>query len=341
MIPRRFFSTLILVALTSALAANAQDADARQRIEDLAKATSLVREGVKPWHLRMSFQLNDLDGKPKESGTIEEWWASSKSHRLVIASPSYNLTEPSTTVEPEITSRERYLVRKLIDQVVDPIPHYGAFENLKVTEAKRKFGKVELSCLSVSGTAVAGKLVLSQAGQQFCVDPGTTALRIVVDSGSASSGVVRNKMAKFRDIELGLDNTLSYGGKAAITGHIDVLESFSPDKATIQSVSSAEPEPATIPGIVTAGRAVKKNQPEYPEAARRAHISGSVVLCAIISKQGTIRSLYVVASPDRSLSQSAMDAVKTWVYVPYLLNGNPTEVDTTVIVNFNLSPYPY
>ncbi|MDQ2924740.1 MAG: energy transducer TonB [Acidobacteriota bacterium] len=36
-----------------------------------------------------------------------------------------------------------------------------------------------------------------------------------------------------------------------------------------------------------------------------------------------------------------MDAVKTWVYVPYLLNGNPTEVDTTVIVNFNLSPYPY
>lgn len=335
-IKQTFACLLFVFALASAVAANAQDTDDRQRMEDLARATSLVREGVKPWHLHMSFQLNDLDGKPKESGSIEEWWASPQDHRLVITSPSYNLTDPATTSDLQIISREKYLVRKLITQVVDPIPHYGTFENLKVTEVKRKFGKVELTCMNVSRTAVAVKPVLPQDGQQFCVDPGTTALRVVDGSGVASSGAFRNKMAKFRDIELGLDNTLSYGGKPAMTGHIDVLESFSPDKAFLQRAPSAEAEPATIPAIVAAGKAIKKSPPQYPEAARRAHISGSVVLCAIISKQGTIRSLDVVASPDKNLSQSAMDAVKTWVYPPYLLNGNPVEIDTSVTINFNL-----
>jgi periplasmic protein TonB len=61
-----------------------------------------------------------------------------------------------------------------------------------------------------------------------------------------------------------------------------------------------------------------------------------VVLHAIISKQGTITQLNAISGPDM-LKGAATDAVRQWRYKPYLLNGEPTEVDTTITVNFNLN----
>ena len=65
-----------------------------------------------------------------------------------------------------------------------------------------------------------------------------------------------------------------------------------------------------------------------------AHVSGAVVLHAIISKTGTITDLQVISGPEM-LRASALDAVRNWRYKPYLLNGEPTEVETTITVNFN------
>ncbi|CAN5681029.1 hypothetical protein BH10ACI4_BH10ACI4_03860 [soil metagenome] len=92
-----------------------------------------------------------------------------------------------------------------------------------------------------------------------------------------------------------------------------------------QSVSSGIMEGAKIAG----------QNPAYPAFAKSAHISGSVVLHAIISKAGTVENLKVVSGP-LTLQQSAVTAVKTWKYKPYLLNGQPTEVDTSIVVNFHL-----
>jgi len=61
-----------------------------------------------------------------------------------------------------------------------------------------------------------------------------------------------------------------------------------------------------------------------------------VVLHAIISKTGSIEKLEAISGPDM-LKGAAMDAVKQWKYKPYLLNGEPVEVDTEVLVNFTLS----
>jgi protein TonB len=88
---------------------------------------------------------------------------------------------------------------------------------------------------------------------------------------------------------------------------------------------------------LTAGRlAVNKVLPAYPAIARAAGISGTVVLAATISRTGTIENLRVVSGPEM-LRQSALDAVKQWSYKPYLLNGQPVEVETTVNVVFSLN----
>ena len=103
------------------------------------------------------------------------------------------------------------------------------------------------------------------------------------------------------------------------------------------AITVAKPKPtgpARISGGVIAGNILVKTQPVYPPIARAAHQGGTVVLHAIISKSGSIEQLNVVSGPAM-LQGAAMDAVKQWRYKPYLLNGEPTEVDTQITVNFN------
>jgi protein TonB len=85
---------------------------------------------------------------------------------------------------------------------------------------------------------------------------------------------------------------------------------------------------------VTAGNKISGATPIYPPIAKAAHVSGAVVLHAIISKTGTIDNLNVISGPEM-LRSSALDAVRTWRYKPFLLSGEPTEVETQITVNFN------
>ena len=109
----------------------------------------------------------------------------------------------------------------------------------------------------------------------------------------------------------------------------------------ISNAPSAVPKVATPTRIrvsqgVTAGLVIKKVNPAYPPLARTARVQGSVLLAAVIGKDGTIQNLHVV-SGHPLLTQAALDAVRQWRYKPYILNGEPVEVDTQVTVNFTLS----
>jgi periplasmic protein TonB len=84
------------------------------------------------------------------------------------------------------------------------------------------------------------------------------------------------------------------------------------------------------------GNLIYRVQPIYPPLARQARIQGTVELRAIVSKAGTIENL-VVVSGHPMLVKSAIEAVRQWRYRPYLLNGDPIEVETAVTVNFVLS----
>jgi len=84
------------------------------------------------------------------------------------------------------------------------------------------------------------------------------------------------------------------------------------------------------------GNLIYRVQPQYPSLARQARIQGSVVLQAVISREGMIEKLQVL-SGHPMLVQAAIDAVRQWRYRPYVLNGDPVEVETQVTVNFVLS----
>lgn len=91
-----------------------------------------------------------------------------------------------------------------------------------------------------------------------------------------------------------------------------------------------------VPSRVAEGYLLHDVAPEYPSEAGRARIEGSVVLLAVIGKDGTVQDLQVKSGLPL-LAQAAINAVKQWRYRPYMLNGEPVEVDTQITIDFTLS----
>jgi len=98
----------------------------------------------------------------------------------------------------------------------------------------------------------------------------------------------------------------------------------------------ATPTRVRVSSGVSTGLLIRKVPPTYPPLARQARIQGVVILQAQISKDGTIQNLQLI-SGHPMLAPAAIEAVKQWRYKPYLLNGEPVEVDTQVQVNFTLA----
>jgi protein TonB len=83
---------------------------------------------------------------------------------------------------------------------------------------------------------------------------------------------------------------------------------------------------------------ISRVEPTYPPLARQARIQGVVVLTAIISKDGSIQNLQLLTGHPM-LAPAAIDAVKQWRYKPFLLAGQPVEVETIVTVTFHLGEH--
>src|ERR1700720_2086642 len=98
----------------------------------------------------------------------------------------------------------------------------------------------------------------------------------------------------------------------------------------------ATPQRVRVSQGVTQGLLLRKIQPAYPPLARQARIQGSVLLQAEISKDGSIQNLRLI-SGHPMLAPAAIEAVKQWKYKPYILNGEPVEVETQITVNFTLA----
>jgi TonB family protein len=104
-------------------------------------------------------------------------------------------------------------------------------------------------------------------------------------------------------------------------------------------VTASKPYPRPMefrvaPGVAEANL-IQKVEPRYPLEAQRKHIQGDVILGVRISREGEITGLTIIQG-DPILAEEAREAVQQWRYKPYLLNGEPLEVETTVKTSFRM-----
>ena len=115
------------------------------------------------------------------------------------------------------------------------------------------------------------------------------------------------------------------GGIVSSTSNLAMVPKLTP---TVQRVRISQG--------VTKGLLVHRVEPAYPTLAKAARVQGEVVLKAVIDVNGSIQNLQLV-SGHPMLVPAAITAVQQWRYKPYLLNGQPVEVETTITVIFSLT----
>ena len=130
-------------------------------------------------------------------------------------------------------------------------------------------------------------------------------------------------------------SSIDNGGAGLNRGGGDVIHGLGNNISTVIPPRPAATKPLLVSHLAEANL-LHKVQPIYPPIARQARVQGAVELRAIISKNGTIENLVVVRGHPM-LSAAAIEAVRQWRYRPYLLNGEPVEVETEITVNFLLS----
>jgi len=206
-----------------------------------------------------------------------------------------------------------------------------AYRGLKATFCRSP--KLDYAALVPDWTPVAVKMDAARAARGP-VDP--TKIHVI----SAPAGPQLDFMGKPNDP----DNPCSVEGSYAMAmmshmtagiGMRGPPSSGGAGGVDVGAVDGHNVKKITVDGRVIAGNILVKTRPEYPAVAKAARIQGIVVLQAVISKDGTIESLQVLEGPPL-LQQAALDAVKTWKYRPYLLNGKAVAVGTTINVVFAL-----
>jgi TonB family protein len=117
---------------------------------------------------------------------------------------------------------------------------------------------------------------------------------------------------------------------SAVALHVDAAA-----RTNDSGAQTPRPKKITVSAEVMAGNSQTKVTPVYPPDAKKARIQGTVVLKTTVGSDGKVEDVEAVSGP-KELQQSALDAVRQWTYKPYLLNGEPIEVETQVSVIYSL-----
>lgn len=160
--------------------------------------------------------------------------------------------------------------------------------------------------------------------------------------GVFDSSTLERRLMKLTEMrkEIGRTRRVIALGACVVLGVAAATSAVALRVGVDQKGSSDKPASKNNPTSVPAGK-MQQNlithvNPVYPPEAKAAKIQGKVVLNAVIGVDGHVENLKVVSGP-KELQQSSLDAVRQWVYNPYLLNGNPVEVTTNINVIYSLA----
>jgi TonB family protein len=345
MTSRRAFKLRCLCAAAIfglAVDAYAQDSAALgQRLNRAIALNSIDDPQLKPWHLKLSFQLYDAKGNSTEKGMIDEWWAGPSMEKTVYTSPSYTSTEIRTKdglYRNKGGSSVPSLLELVLRQTVHPMPSELDIADSTPDLRKETIGKVLMDCIML--TQPIKNVAYAPLGlfPTYCFDRDQDSLRVSYDFGSQL--IARNKVGTFQQRSVAVDQTTLQSSITEVSAHVDALESIAPNESEFALSSEFEKvnqdQVSVASGVIAALKTSGVN-PSYPETSRRNHVSGSVILKARIGTDGHIHSLKVISTPDADLAIASLAAVRQWIYKPFLLNGEPVKVETQITVNFNFS----
>jgi TonB family protein len=336
---------LPVFAQTAASAGTPMPTDPREILAAAAPFYDFTSPELKPWHLEATYQLYDEKGKPSEQGTYEYWWASPQVYRSTWTRPGATHTEWHTVgsfAHQDTGEQLGYFEEKLDSDFLSPLPSKTLLDLSKsrLDRETISLGKVKIPCVIViplRGVGPQTENLPLGSSPTYCFDSQLPILRFYYDFGSVTTEF--NNIVKIQNRYLAREVLVFYRKRKLLSATVDAITSADPaDSAFMPSPNATvvKFDKLQITSGVMNGMLLKKPAPIYPQIAKDARVSGNVLLQATIGKDGKIHDLHVILSASPMLIDSAKEAVSHWEYKPYLLNGEPVEVETTVNVIYAL-----
>lgn len=301
--------------------------------------------GLKPWHLKGTYQLFNEDGNPAEQGSYEYWWVAPKVYRSTWTRPSGTRTEWSTAEGRKYftASGDRILSleQDLHELLMSPVPDISKLEPGTADIRKDQLkAKTTLPCAVVEYRRQKDGRVHGvpevRAGE-YCFDSSSPLLRVLHMPGAEYIEFDRLTRTQGRILAEGI--TSIYGAHKILWFSLDGVNEISVDDAALKPTQEAKViwDSSRQSASASQVRLARKTAPVYPIFAKERHITGSVLIDALIGTDGKVMDTRVLASPSPLLTQAAKDAVAKWEYAPCLVDGAPIEVSTRITVIFAMN----
>lgn len=333
-------------AQTAANATPGLPSDPRAILATAAPFYDFNSPDMRPWHMKATYQLYDDYGKPTEQGTFEYWWASPTVNRTTWtrAGATHTVWHMAGGKEAYQDTGEplRFFEYKLQNALFSPLPSVGEMDpgGYRLEEHDLGSKDSKIPCVMVVPLMTEYKDLHSvPVGlyPTYCFDPRLPVLRVSRLFGSLTT--VYSQIVKLQNRFLAKDIEVFEWNRKILTAQMDAPSYMS---ATDPALTPPEDALVDHQGMVKAtqgvmvGKLIKVVRPVYPPKAKEMHTTGRVILEATVGRDGGIHDLRVISAPSAALALSALWAVSQWQYKPYLLLGDPVEVQTTINVDYAL-----
>jgi TonB family protein len=281
-------------------------------------------QGTKP-PLRLTYKVTWM-------GT-SRWraeWSGGGYSRIVIVNDGKIFRFASAAVPPlPVLEFERGLGALTGHGFTGPVAAIPNLDGAKAESSSEKIGKLRAECINVKNTP--GRMCLEPASAralQWEGDGSRFEYSDYAPVGSASFPMAIRQMS---------------GEQTLLDSHIEITTPASfpetlfaaPDSATMADYPTCTNASGTLQGSTLE----KRVMPEYPQNAKAAHHQGNVLLYAIVGKDGSVEMLKPIVATWPELQTAAINAVKDWKYSPYLVCGQPVEMEMLISVNYSLSSF--
>jgi hypothetical protein len=308
----------------------AEGADAVDLASWLSKEAALnglQPTDLHPWHIVVTYDQFDEDGDNVHSGVYEEYWAGAKKYKRIYKSDNFNQTDYATDKglyrhgDQGWPDRAQSQVRA---EVVAPFPHAASLQGFHARNLERIFSGYKLQCVLIERDSGISDPM------QYCFEPESSILRY--SRGNYWFQTAYNRIVSFQGRNLAQEVDVTDGGKPYLKLRVETIESLSlvDDADFLPPPDAVGPLGDRVSGVNLTPTTT--SFPQWPASLRTQHYTVTVEI--VIGKDGHVISAHAVSGPPEGYN-ACENAVRKWIFPPYLVLDKPVEVEQKVFFNIN------
>jgi TonB-like protein len=296
---------------------------------------------AKPWHVKLKYEQFDEKGAEVHSGSIDEYYVAPKRYRLSFAADDLKQTDVATETGLYRTGDQRWpdmVELQVMDEALRPFYrldlHGRCTWSLKdpctrPDKVNWRVGDLKLHCIIIDRT---DERISDSALPKYCFENDTVPLRYT--RGRGWDETIYNKFIVFQDRYVALEILVTRLGKPFLKIHIQLLESLTRTDDALLTHTGGSSGP--LGGRITLSSDILKDRyllhEEWPLFGP--HDIGKVTVRFVVGKDGRVIEAQALDGLEQLRGASA-DAMRKWQFLPYLVLGEPVEVESQTVFEFN------